>query len=141
MTPEQASLKMNESHLLNTAYNYNYRYEKPKFRVHDLVRISLKHRLFEKAYEGMKFSTLIYRITEANYISPQTFKLQEFDGTPITGIFYAPELCKVDDEISETYLIEKVLRKRGNKLFVKYLGMDRTGWIEAANVFDVRNRR
>lgn len=38
------------------------------------------------------------------------------------GRFYTEELQRA--KIKDVYLIEKVLKKRGNKIFVKWLGFD-----------------
>lgn len=55
-------------------------------------------------------------------------------GVPISGGFYEEELQKTSNP--DIYLVEKVLRRKGNKMYVKWLGLDRkhNSWIENADV-------
>ena len=47
--------KSNEKHKKNTVYNYNITNKKPKFKINDLVRITLKRReLFDKPSGNIK---------------------------------------------------------------------------------------
>ena len=107
--------------LLATVYNYHsLRIKKPKFKVGDKVRISNKHQ-FEKGYTP-NWTTEISTIKRINPIHPITYLLEDFQGNPISGGFYEYELQKTlhPDE----YLIEKILKRKGNKIFVKWLGFD-----------------
>ena len=48
MKPKNVN-KLNEKHIRNTAYNYDIRNKKPKFKINDLFRISLQRRkIFDK---------------------------------------------------------------------------------------------
>lgn len=49
------------------------------------------------------------------------YRLKDYEGENIVGIFYEKELVKVYE--SDFYKIEKVLRKRGKEVFVKCLSM------------------
>lgn len=53
---------------------------------------------------------------------------------PISGGFYEYELQRARYE--DVYLVEKVLRKKYNKVFVKWLGLDKShnSWIEKSNI-------
>ena len=59
MKPKNAN-KLNEKHIKNTVYNYDINEninKKPKFKINDLVRISLKRRtLFDKPTGNIKWS-------------------------------------------------------------------------------------
>ena len=47
--------KLNEKHIKHTVYNYDITNKKPKFKINDLVRISLKRRtLFDKPTGNIK---------------------------------------------------------------------------------------
>jgi len=61
---------------------------------------------------------------------PITYRLKDYQGNPIQGGFYQEELTSV--KYPDVYLIEKVLKRRGNRLFVKWLGFDSShnSWIE-----------
>ena len=55
--------KSNEKHIKNTVYNYNITDKIPKFKINDLVRISLKRRqLFDKPSENIKWSEELFKI-------------------------------------------------------------------------------
>ena len=54
MRPKNVN-KLNEKHIKNTVYNYDITNKKPKLKVNDLVRISLKRRvLFDKPTGNIK---------------------------------------------------------------------------------------
>jgi len=63
-----------------------------------------------------------------------TYLLEDFCGKFIAGGFYEYELHSVAN--SDVYLVEKVLRKRGNEVYVKWLGFDNShnSWIHKDNV-------
>ncbi|XP_015117963.1 uncharacterized protein LOC107041752 [Diachasma alloeum] len=57
-------------------------------------------------------------------------KLIEYEDQPIEGGFYQEELTKVT--YPDVDLVEKILRRRGNKVFVKWLSFDNShnSWID-----------
>lgn len=63
-----------------------------------------------------------------------TYLLRNYRGKPITGGFYEHELQRVSNP--DVYLVEKILRKRGDEVYVKWLGMDNShnSWIHRTNV-------
>ena len=67
--------KKNEKHIKNTVYNYDITNKKPKYRINDLVRISLKRReLFDKPTGNIRWSEevfKIFKINKSNVISYQ----------------------------------------------------------------------
>lgn len=73
--------------------------------------------------------------------NPVTYKLTEYDGSPIEGSFYSSEILKTT--VPDYYEIEKVLktRKVGNKkeVFVKWKGWpDKYNlWIGEDQVYDI----
>ncbi|KYN38472.1 hypothetical protein ALC56_07149, partial [Trachymyrmex septentrionalis] len=66
--------------------------------------------------------------------NPATYLLKDYQGKPIADGFYEHELQRVSNP--DIYLVEKILRKRGNKVYVKWLGMDSShnSWIDETNV-------
>lgn len=52
----------------------------------------------------------------------------------IQGAFFTEELQKV--KYPDVYLVEKVLRKKGDKIFVKWLGLSKAhnSWINRSNI-------
>ena len=49
-----------------------------------------------------------------------TYKITDFNGEEIQGTFYEPELQKKTKQ--EIFRIEKVIRRKGDMAFVKWLG-------------------
>lgn len=95
--------------------------DEPKFAVGDLVRISKSKHIFEKGYTP-NWTTEIFTITKVFPSEPFTYYLKDYKENEITGAFYEEELQKC--HYSDVYLIEKIIRKQGNKLYVKWLGFD-----------------
>ena len=52
---------------------------------------------------------------------PWTYAINYFNGKEIIGTFYENELQKIDQQ---EFRIEKVIRKKGDKLHVKWKGYD-----------------
>ena len=60
---------------------------------------------------------------------PWTYVIGDLTGEEITGTFYEKELQKIDQQ---EFRIEKVIRKKGDKLYVKWKGYDNSlnSWID-----------
>lgn len=122
----------NQDHLLHTVYKQNQTInvnKKCKFKVNEYVRISKFKSLFEKGYTP-NWSTEIFRIVRVLPTEPVTYRLVDLNDEEIKGCFYENELLKTT--LTDIYLIEKVIRKKGKKLFVKWLGFDdsHSSWID-----------
>lgn len=107
--------------------------KKNKFNVGDYVRISKYKGTFEKGYTP-NWSTEIFHITKIRNTCPETYLIEDSRKQPIAGGFYAYELQKTMH--SDVYLVEKVLKKKDNKVFVKWLGLPSSEniWIDKTNV-------
>ncbi|XP_015124991.1 uncharacterized protein LOC107046796 [Diachasma alloeum] len=92
-----------------------------KFKVGDKVRVSKYKNVFEKGYTP-NWTTEIFTISEVVNTNPVTYKLIDYEDEPIEGGFYQEELTKVTHP--DVYLVDKILRRRGNEVFVKWLGFD-----------------
>lgn len=104
---------------------------KPKFKVGDYVRISRYKHNFEKGYTP-NWSTELFTVKKINNTTPVTYHIQDQRKQPILGTFYEQELQK--SNYPGVYLIEKVLKKKGSKLYVKWLGLSNSenSWIDKA---------
>ncbi len=120
--------KRHERKLLQTVYNRLKVFRKGKFKIGDDVRISKSKAFFDKGYEP-NWSTEIFKIVKVQITNPVTYLLEDYKSNPISGGFYEFELQKVSDP--NAYLVEKVLKKRGDRLYVKWLGFKSThnSWI------------
>ena len=93
------------------------------------MRISKLKSLFEKGYTA-NWSTELLTIASRNEnTDPITYNLVDGHGERILGVFYVEELQKARHP--EVFLIEKVMKRKGNKEFVKWLGFDKSynSWI------------
>ena len=102
--------------------------KKNKFIVGDYIRISTHKGVFTKGYLP-NWSTEIFTINKINNTLPTTYMLKDYTGNPIAGCFYSEELNKT--QFPKDYLVEKVVRTKGEKVFVKWLGFDTShnSWI------------
>lgn len=106
--------------------------KKNRFTVGDYVRISKYKGSFGKGYTP-NWSTEIFKIIKAQNTCPTTYLLQDANYQPILGAFYEEELQKT--KYPNIYLVEKVIKKKGNKVFVKWLGLpdSENSWIDRSN--------
>ena len=128
--------KKNEKHIKNTVYNYNITNKKPKFKIDDLVRISLKRReLFDKPTGNIKWSEELFKIFKINKSNVITYQLKDMNDEIIKGIFYEKEL-QLTKNISDEYIIEKILKTNKNKIYVKWRGYSNNfnSWIDKNSV-------
>ncbi|XP_051165302.1 uncharacterized protein LOC127284061 [Leptopilina boulardi] len=95
--------------------------KKVKFKIGDKVRVSKYKSVFEKGYTP-NWTTEIFTIDQVLSTKPITYKLKDYQDQPISAGFYAEELLKV--KYPDIYLVEKILKTRGNKVLVKWLGFD-----------------
>jgi len=106
---------------------------KIKFKLGDKVRISIQKGVFTKGFLP-NWSTEIFTVVKINKTSPVTYNLEDYTGKPIAGSFYSEEIHKT--EYPKDYLIEKIIRKKGSKSFVKWLGFDSShnSWINTHDI-------
>jgi len=95
------------------------------FSIGDKVRISKMKRHFEKGYTP-NWTEEYFIVTQRIARTPVVYKLKDQKDEIISGIFYEPELQKIESDESDLHVIEKVLktRKHNNKTehFVKWRG-------------------
>ena len=103
--------------------------KKPKFKIGDFVRVSESKHVFEKGYT-LNWSTEIFTVVRVAKTNSVTYHLKDYRNEPIAGGFYEQEISKV--KYPDVYLIEKVLKRRKNQIYVKWLGFDSShnSWIE-----------
>ena len=135
MKPIQVN-KNNEKYIKENIYTYNKTTKIPKFKIGDLVRISLKRRpIFDKASSNIKWSEELFKIHSINRLNVITYKIKDLNDEIIEGIFYEKELQKTKNN-SEVYIIEKIIRKNKNKYLVKWRGYsnDFNSWIDKDDI-------
>ena len=128
--------KSNEKYIKENVYTYNKTSKIPKFRINDLVRISLKRRdLFDKSYSNIKWPEELFKIHSINKSNVISYKIKDLNDEIIEGIFYQQELQK-SKNTSEIYIIEKIIRKNKNKYLVKWRGYsdDFNSWVDKNDI-------
>ena len=104
-----------------------------KYKVGDTVRISKYKHIFAKSYTP-NWTTELFTIVDVKNTKPVTYILKDEQGNVIKGGFYHEELLKT--KYRGFYLVEKVIRKMGDKFFVKWLGFPNTqnSWIDKKDI-------
>ena len=99
----------------------------PKFKVGDHVRISKYENIFAKGYTP-NWSEEIFVISKTKNTVPWTYVINDLNGKEITESFCEKELQKTNQK---EFRIEKVLKRKGDKLYVKLKGYDNhiNSWI------------
>ncbi|XP_065679094.1 uncharacterized protein LOC136093775 [Hydra vulgaris] len=136
MTPAEASNKKNENIVfLNLNSKVRSNPIKPKFIIGDKVRITKKKGTFEKGYTP-RWTEEVFTVSQVKYTDPATYKITDNHSEEIQGTFYEQELQKTNQEI---FRIEKVIRKQGNKSFVKLYGYPNTfnSWVDNTELKDI----
>ena len=119
----------NNTHI-NTSKEINNK--DPKFKVGDHVRISKYKNIFAKGYMP-NWSEEVFIIKKVKNTIPWTYVINDLNGAEIRGTFYEKELQKTSQE---EFRIEKVIRRKGDKVYVKWKGYDNSfnSWIDKANL-------
>ena len=87
--------KDNKKHIKENIYTYNKITKIPRFKIGDLVRISIKRRpIFDKASSNIKWSEELFKIHSVNKSNVITYKIKDLTDEIIEGIFYERELQK-----------------------------------------------
>ena len=104
----------------------------PKFKVGDHVRISKYKNIFAKGYMP-NWSEEIFIIKKIKNTAPWTYVINDLNGEEIIGTFYENELQGTSQK---EFRIEKVLKKKGNKLYVKWKGYNNSfnSWIDKKDI-------
>ena len=104
----------------------------PKFKVDDRVRISKYKNIFAKGYTP-NWSEEVFVIKKVKNTVPWTYVINDLNGEQITGTFYEKELQKTNQE---EFRIEKVIKRKGDKIYVKWKGYDSSfnSWIDKASL-------
>ena len=92
----------------------------PKCKVGDHIRISKYKNILAKGYTP-NWSEEVFLIKEIKNAVPWTYSINDLNGEEIIGTFYEKELQKKNQQ---EFRIEKVIKKEGNKLYVKWKGYD-----------------
>ena len=100
----------------------------PKFKVGDNARISKYKNIFAEGYTP-NWSEEVFVVNKIQNTVPWTYLINDLNGEEIKGSFYEKELQKTNQN---EFKIEKVIKKKGDKLYVKWKGYDNSfnSWID-----------
>ena len=129
-TIKMKPIDVKDNTYINTSKEINNK--DPKFKVGDHVRISKYKNIFAKRYMT-NWSEEVFVIKKVKNTIPWTYVINDLNGEEIIGTFYQKELQKANQE---EFRIEKVIRRKGDKLYVKWKGYDNSfkSWIDKANL-------
>ena len=104
----------------------------PNFKVHDHVRISKYKNSFAKGYTP-NWSKEVFVIKKVENTIPWKYVVSNLNGGKTVGKFYEKKLQKTNQE---EFKIEKLIKKKGDKLYVKWKGYVSSfnSWIDKNDV-------
>ena len=104
----------------------------PKFKVGDRVSVSKYKNIFGKGYAS-NWSEEVFVYKKVKNTVPWTYVIKDLNGQEIIGTFYKKEWQKTNQE---EFRIEKVIKRKGNKIYVKWKGYDNSfnSWIDKASL-------
>ena len=107
--------------------NKEFNNKDPKFKVCDRVRITKYKNVFAKGYTP-NWSEEVFVVKKV-----KNTVVNDLNGEEITGTFYEKELQKISQE---ELRIEKVIRRKGDNLYVKWKGYDNSfnSWIDKGSL-------
>ena len=113
-TIKMKPIDVKENTYINTSKEINNK--DPKFKVGDYVKISKYKNIFAKGYMP-NWSEEVFIIKKVKNTILWTYVINDLIGEEIIGTFYEKELQKTNQE---EFRIEKVIRRKGDKLYVKW---------------------
>ena len=132
MAPEQVTVQ-NEEQVWKNLYarRLTGKRTRPKLKLGDRVRLNKKYRIFKKGYlPGWTVEVFVVGRVVAGVVP--TYKINEWDGTPLEGTFYAEDLQKVNVQDDDLFRVEKIVKRKGDKVLVRWKGWPDKydSWIE-----------
>ena len=129
-TIKMKPIDVNDNTYINNVKEVNDK--DPKFKVGDHVRISKYKSIFAKGYT-LNWSGKVFVIKKVKNTVPWTYVINDLNGEEIIGTFYENELQKKNQE---EFRIEKAIKRKGDKLYVKWKEYDNSfnNWIDRKDI-------
>ena len=104
----------------------------PKFKVGDNVGISKYKNIFAKGYTP-NWSEEVSVVNKVQNTVPWTYLINDLNGEEIKDSFYEKELQMTNQK---EFRIENVIKKRGDKIYVKWKGYNNSfnSWIDKKDI-------
>ena len=116
-----SSIKMKPKDVTSNSFvEYSEKTNKksPNFKIGDPVRVSQYKNVFTKGYTP-NWSEKVFVVNKVQNTVLWTYLIYDLNGEEIKGSFYEKELQKTNQK---EFRIEKVIKKKGDKLYVKWKG-------------------
>jgi len=128
MRPIDVTPAVAERLLTTILYMYKHVKMQAKFKVGDSVCVSKYKTIFEKEYTP-NWTTEMFKIVKVQRTNLVTYLLEDYRGKSVAGAFYEHELHRATD--LDIYLVEKILRRKDDKVYVTWVGFDNSynSWI------------
>lgn len=112
----------------------NKRVKPPKLRRGDKVRLNKKHCPFKKEYLP-GWTEKVFLVTKVRRLPIPSYKVSEWNGTPMKGTFYEQDLQKVQADDDSLFRVEKILKRKKGQVLVRWKGSPSKydSWIPADN--------
>ena len=101
-------------------YNEDSNEKDLKFKAGDRIRISKQKKKFAKGYTQI-WPEEAFVVSKTKNTFPWTYVISDLNGEPIDGDFYEKEFQKTNQQ---EFRIEKVIKRKGDKFYVKWKGYD-----------------
>lgn len=130
MAPDQVTLA-NSEQVWENLYGKAMKRKVGTLKVGDRVRLNKKFRPFKKGYLP-GWTEEVFVVRQVNKGTIPNYKIEEWDGTPLEGTFYEQDLQKVTVTDDNIFRIEKIVKRKGNKVLVNWKGwpVKYNSWIE-----------
>ena len=112
------TIKMKPINVKSNTYIYSSKEindKNPKFNIGDIVRISKYKNVFAKGYTS-NWSEEVFVIKKVKNTVPRPYLINTLNGEEIVGTFYENKFQKTNHK---EFIIEKVIKRKGDKLHVK----------------------
>ena len=125
-TAKMKPIDVKDNTYINTDKKINNK--DPKFKVGDRVKISKYKNVFAKGYVP-NWSEEVFVVNKIKNSTTWTYEINDLNGKKILASFYVKELQKTNQE---EFRIEKVIKRKGDKIYVKWKGYDNSfnSWID-----------
>lgn len=103
------------------------------FQEGDRVRISKYKQIFHKGYIP-NWTNEVFTVYRVQPTEPKTYLLKDNKGELLQGGFYGHEMQH--SKVGDVYLVEKVLRRKNDKILVRWLGFNKSqdSWISTKDL-------
>lgn len=139
LKPSQVSAQ-NEDIVWDTLYGSVYiNVIEFKFQVGDIVRFrEFKDMRFDKGYVE-NWSEEVFTVIERIPRVPPVYRIREENGREMDSLYYAQELQAINRDPNPYFLIDRILQRQGNRIYVKWLGYPDyyNSWIDETLVIDL----